>query len=212
MHIPDGLLDLKTITGATMVSIPTLSLAVKKTRQRLQEKFIPLTAALAAFIFIAQMLNFPISPGTSGHLIGAFLLTLLLGPWMAMIALSLVLVVQAFLFQDGGLLTLPVNILNMAVIGCMVSAFYIRVLNGRFHKKTGWISGMLIIAGCVLAVTAMAAAGAVEFWISGLFELKVISGLLIGSHILIGLIEGVITLLIVRFVMKVRPDLFNEST
>lgn len=210
MHIPDGLLDLKTTVATTAVTSFFLYKAFGRIKNTLEEKVVPVVASLGAFVFVLQMINFPVSAGTSGHVTGAFLLTYLLGPWMSMIVLSLVLFVQSIIFQDGGITALPANILNMAILGSLVSAMILNIFKLKNSREPEPFSNkIVIIGGCVFAVVAMAVAGALEFWASGLFELKTILILLGGSHVLIGIGEAIITLFILSFLKKLKPEILN---
>ena len=207
MHIPDGLLDTKTTVLAAAVSLPVLTYAARRVKKELDDKYIPVTAAMAAFVFIAQMINFPISAGTSGHLIGAFLLTFLIGPWLSMLTITLVLLVQAFLFQDGGILALPANILNMAVIAPLAAVLWIKLFSGT----KSWLRHMRIVPGAIFSLVCMSFVGAMELWMSGLFEFRFISSTLVSAHLIVGLGEGFISLMIIRFVQKVKPELTYAS-
>ena len=141
MHIPDGFLDLKTSLAADALSVGALTLALRDARRTLPPRRVPLLGLAAAFIFAGQMLNFPVAGGTSGHLVGSVLAAALLGPGAAVIALTAVLVVQCFVFADGGVLALGANIFNMGVIGALVGyALYrlvYRQLGGRVARGGG---------------------------------------------------------------------------
>ena len=120
MHIPDGFISAPVATAGIVVAAGCIAYAVKATNEKMGEKQIPLMGVLAAFIFAAQMLNFPIAGGTSGHLIGAALAAILLGPWAGILIMTCVLAVQCLVFQDGGLFALGVNIFNMGIVASFV--------------------------------------------------------------------------------------------
>lgn len=181
----------------------SLGYALKKTKKILKEKMIPLMGVMAAFIFAAQMLNFPVLGGTSGHLLGGVLASVTLGPYAGCIVLSLVLIVQCLIFQDGGPTALGANILNMAVVGTIVS-YYLYVLFKIIFKKNtllsvfmaSWFSVFLASTFCAL-----------ELAISGTSPLRIVLPAMVFVHIFIGIGEAVITTLVLSFILKVRPDL-----
>jgi len=203
MHIPDGFLDLKTWAGLAVVSGVFLGLAIKKTNKKLGEKQVPLLGVTAAFIFAAQMLNFPVAGGTSGHFMGGLLAGILLGPLSGLLVMSTVLILQCLIFQDGGLTALGANIFNMGIIGGFF-AYYLWVgLSKILGKSAGifvsaWVSIILAASFCAL-----------ELAISGTVPLKIVLPAMAGIHTLIGLGEGIITVGVLSFVTKVRPDLLE---
>lgn len=204
MHIPDGFLTPQVFLPFWVVAAGGLTYALKKTKQILKEKMIPLMGVTAAFIFAAQMLNFPIIGGTSGHLLGGVLAAVLLGPYAGAIVLSLVLIVQCLIFQDGGLTVLGANIFNMAFLGAMGGYFIYRLLNKRIE---------LIISvgiGSWLSVVIASFACAIELAISGTSALKIVLPAMVGIHMLIGIGEAIITCLVISFILKVRPDLIYK--
>ena len=120
MHIPDGFVNIPVAAATYVASGGSLAYAVRRTNEELGEKQVPLMGVMGAFIFAAQMLNFPVAGGTSGHLIGGALAAILLGPWAGMLIMASVLIVQALIFQDGGLVALGANVFNMGVVACLV--------------------------------------------------------------------------------------------
>src|SRR3972149_10260797 len=128
MHIPDGFLSLAVSLGLWLFSILAAGYAVKRVSHDLDERQVPLMGVLAAAIFAGQMLNFVVAGGTSGHLMGAALAVILLGPWAAILVMTTVVAVQALIFQDGGLLSLGANLFNMAIVGVAVSYMAYRTL------------------------------------------------------------------------------------
>jgi cobalt/nickel transport system permease protein len=211
MHIPDGFLTtLVALVLWALVLIP-LSIALNKVGKRAGERQVPLMGVLAAAIFAGQMLNFTVAGGTSGHLMGAALATILLGPWAAMLVLTTVVGVQALIFQDGGLLALGANILNMAVIGVMVSHFVYRTLQGLARGKP-W--GMLVggfLAAWVSIVVAALAAG-LELAVSGTSPANLAIPAMGGIHMLIGIGEGLITVGALTFLKAARRDLLQPQS
>jgi cobalt/nickel transport system permease protein len=160
---------------------------------------------MSAFIFAAQMLNFPVAGGTSGHLLGGVLAAVLLGPYAGAIVISVVLTAQCLIFQDGGLTTLGANIFNMAIIGTIGGYLIYNVIHKFAKGKTGMVVAIAISAW--LSVVLASSACAVELAISGTIPLSVALPAMAGIHSLIGLGEAVITCLVVSFVLGVRPDL-----
>ncbi|MCG0277493.1 MAG: energy-coupling factor ABC transporter permease [Thermanaeromonas sp.] len=195
MHIPDGFLDAKTWLGATALSGAALYYALKKTQERWEDRQLPALGTMAAFIFAAQMVNFPVGGGTSGHLLGAALATFFLGPWGANVVLTTVLIIQALLFADGGITALGANVLNMAVIGPWVaqgvySLVGYRNLGGTF--LAAWLS-----------IVAAALACSLELAFSGIVPLRLVVPAMLGWHSLIGIGEGLITCGVVIFLKRI---------
>jgi len=206
MHIPDGFLNAGTMAGTAVVSAGGLANAVRVVSKKLGEKQMPLMGILAAFVFAAQMLNFPVAGGTSGHFLGAALCAILLGPWASVIILSLVLIAQCFIFQDGGMLALGANIFNMGIIGGLGSYYLyrlgIKLLGDNLRSKM--LSGYFAAwASVVLASTACS----LELAVSGVSPLGVVLPAMLGVHAIIGLVEGAITVAALALVRSTRPDL-----
>lgn len=205
MHIPDGFLTPNTWASAWLVSVGGIAYCLKKTACILKDKMIPLMGVMSAFIFAAQMLNFPVMAGTSGHLLGGVLAAVFLGPFAGAVVLSCVLIVQCLVFQDGGLTALGANILNMALIGTMPGYLIYRIIRKIISGNKGIIIGASIAAW--LSVVLASIACSVELAVSRISPLRIVLPAMAGVHILIGIGEAVITGLIVSFVLKVRPDL-----
>lgn len=214
MHIPDGFLNIPVITTTYMVSAGTLTLIWKKIQRQFSEQSIPRVAILAAFIFIVQMINIPISGGTSGHLLGGFLAALLVGPYVGIFLISLVLTVQMFVFQDGGLTALGANILNMGIASITGSYFLYRFIFSRFKKdfQKSPLRTVTIFFCAWLAVEIGAVLCGFELSLSGLANWKIVVGLMAGVHAIIGILEGVMTVLIFRAIQKLRPDLIYQNS
>ena len=208
MHIPDGFIDLPTSAAFAGASAVAVAGAVKGARKQLSEQSAPLAGLTAVFIFAVQMLNFPVAAGTSGHLIGATLAMVLVGPYAATLALVVVLIIQAFLFADGGLTALGLSIFNMAVISVWVSFAVFMLLKKIFPKTKSW----LVIATFVSALISVPAA-AIGFVIqyaigaNATFSVGTVLNAMVGTHILIGIGEAIITALTVSAVLASRSDL-----
>jgi cobalt/nickel transport system permease protein len=205
MHIPDGFLTPEVAAACAVPAIGAVGYGLRRASRELDERRVPLLGVTAAFVFAAQMLNFPVAGGTSGHFLGAALAAILLGPWLASVVLAVVLVVQSFVFADGGVTALGANVLNMGVIGALVVGGLMvgaqRVLpprRGAFLAVAG--------AGAWLAVMAGATATALELAISGTVPLGTVLPAMLGVHAVIGVGEAVITVAAVSAVMSTRPD------
>jgi len=205
MHIPDGLLNIPTQVGTSAVTVGALYYSLRRTGQSLQDRQIPLLGVTAAFVFAAQLINFPVFGGTSGHLIGGTLSAVILGPWAAVITMSTVIVIQALLFQDGGITALGANLLNMAVITPLIG-YYLHRAGAAVSGRKWWRTAALFVASMV-SVMASAAAASVELALSGTIPLKVVLLPMLGWHVLIGAGEGIITTIILGYLLQVRSDL-----
>lgn len=208
MHIPDGFLSGVVSILMWIIAIVVVGYALKRVSKDLGERQVPLMGVLAAAIFAGQMLNFAVAGGTSGHLMGAALATILLGPWAAVLVLTTVVGVQALIFQDGGLLALGANIFNMGVIGVAVSYMVYQTVQ-RFAGGRKW--GMFLggFAAGWLSVVIAALAVALELAVSGTSPANVAVPAMAGIHALIGVGEGLITIGALAFVYAVRPDMLT---
>lgn len=210
MHVPDGFLSAPVSLLAWAVSGGTIALALNRVQNNYQARTVPLMGVCAAFIFAAQMVNFPIPGGTSGHLLGGTLAGIVLGPWAGTLAIAVVFVVQAVMFQDGGLTALGANILNMGVVGTF-GGYYL-------YKTIRWSLGMqrwrsMAIATSVAAWTSVVVASAmaaIELALSGTVPLTVALWALVGWHVVIGIGEAIITVMAVGYIWRSRPDLLFD--
>ncbi len=206
MHIPDGFLNPATLAATWVASSGSVGYGVHRLRRELDERQVPLMGVTAAFIFAAQMMNFTVAGGTSGHLLGGALAAILLGPWAAMLALTSVLAVQALVFQDGGLLALGANIWNMAVVGVLVAWAVYRALARLWGQKT-WGQALAAFLAAWTSVFVASLMASVELALSGASPWRVVLPAMGGVHALIGIGEGIITLATLALVRAVRPDL-----
>ena len=207
MHITDGFLDVKTWTILAIVSAIGVGLSVKKVNKDIGEKQIPLMGVMAAFVFVAQMINFPVPGGTSGHFLGGVLSVILLGPFAGLIVMSSVLIIQCLIFQDGGLTALGANIFNMGIIGAVVG-WYIYISLSRLIKNDKGLFISAFIAAWVSTVLS-AAACAVELGIAGIVPVKIAVVSMSIVYALIGIGEGLITAAALGFILNLRPDLLR---
>lgn len=204
MHIPDGFLNLPTAAGTFLLSGAAAAVSAKKIKSEVQEEKIPLYGVTAALIFAAQMVNFPIINGTSGHLIGGLLAALIAGPFGGFLIMASVLIVQALLFADGGISALGANIFNMAFIGSLV-IYYVY----RFFYRVLKNNSLAIFISAWLSVVLSAAACAIELWLSGRASLSVVITAMVGIHALIGIGEGLITFGVVQAIKSVKADILQ---
>jgi cobalt/nickel transport system permease protein len=206
MHIPDGFLSVLVALVTWGLSILVVAYALWRVGRELEERQVPLMGVLAAAIFAGQMLNFSVTGGTSGHLLGAALATILLGPWAAVLVLTCVVSVQALIFQDGGLLALGSNIFNMGIIGVAVSYTAYRTVQKLAGNKTwGLYAGGFIAAWCSIFIASLACA--IELALSGTSPANIAIPAMGGIHALIGIGEGLITVGALAFLHASRPDL-----
>jgi cobalt/nickel transport system permease protein len=211
LHIPDGFLSVVIALIFWLVTIIFIGLAISKTNQSLGEKQIPLMGVMAAFIFAAQMLNFPVAGGTSGHFLGGALAAIVLGPWAGILVMTAVIGVQGLLFQDGGLLAMGANIFNMGILTAVIGFGLYRMV---IHQKRG---ARLAVAGIGAWIATMAAAliTGLQLWLSGTTRLEIVIPALVGVHALIGIGEALITVAALTYIEQIRPDLVvteNDTT
>jgi cobalt/nickel transport system permease protein len=210
MHIPDGFLSTLVAIVFWAISALGVGYALRRVGKDLGERQVPLMGVLAAAIFAGQMLNFSVTGGTSGHLLGAALATILLGPWAAIIVLTSVVSIQALIFQDGGLLALGANLFNMAIIGVTVSYFvYTSVQRLARGRSWGIFVGGFTAAWLSIVVAALAAA--LQLALSGTSPANISVPAMGGVHMLIGIGEGLITVGALAFLYAARRDLFSAG-
>jgi cobalt/nickel transport system permease protein len=210
LHIPDGFLNLPVILVTWAIAIALIVVSLSKSQAEYQERAVPLMGVCAAFIFAAQMINFPIPGGTSGHLLGGTLAGALLGPWAGSLVMVAVFIVQSVFFQDGGLTVLGANILNMGLIGTFAGYYLykaIRVAIGR-NKLSGMVVGAAVAAWTSVVVAALVCA--VQLAISGTVPLSVALTAMTIWHVLIGIGEAAITVIALTFIWRTRPDMFYD--
>ena len=208
LHAPDGFLTIPVAAVMWLLTVVVLAVAVRRTNATLTERAVPLLGVMAAFIFAAQMFNFQVFGGTSGHLLGGVLAAVLLGPWAGTLVMACVVAVQAFVFQDGGLVVMGANIFNMGVIGTLggfvLYLWLARLLGGEERARipaagiAGWFS---VVVG--------AAAMAVQLAASDTSPLGVALPAMLGVHALIGVGEALITMAALAFIAVTRSDLLR---
>jgi len=210
MHIPDGFLSTLVSLGLWAVSIVAVGFALRRVGRELDQRQVPLMGVLAAAIFAGQMLNFTVAGGTSGHLLGAALATILVGPWAAVVVLTTVVSIQALVFQDGGLLALGANLFNMAIVGTTV-AYSVYTSIRKLAGERSW--GLLVggVAAAWASIVAAALACALELAVSGTSPANIAVPAMGGIHMLIGVGEALITFGALAFLYAARRDLFGRD-
>lgn len=209
MHIPDGFIDVKTAAVTAGLSAAGVGLALSQVKRQLPPRKVPMLGLSAAFLFAAQMVNFPVAAGTSGHLIGGALVTALLGPAAAIVVVTAVLIVQCFLFADGGVVALGANVFNMAILGAGGSALVLAAVKRLLPGERGLITGVAFAGWCSVLFAALGCAGQLAW--SGTVSWKAAFPAMTLTHIIIGIGEGVITALVFLFVQRTRPDIATAS-
>jgi cobalt/nickel transport system permease protein len=208
LHAPDGFLSLPVALVMWALTLVVLAVAVRRTNRTLDDRAIPLMGVMAAFIFAAQMFNFQVIGGTSGHLLGGVLAAALLGPWAGTLVMACVVAVQALVFQDGGLVVMGGNIFNMGVVGTLggyaVYRGVARVLGGEARGRipaagiAGWLS--VVVGSAFMAV---------QLGISGTTDLALALPAMLSVHAVIGIGEGLITMAALGFIAVTRADLLG---
>jgi len=210
MHIPDGFLSVTVSIIMWAISLAVVGYALKRANRELGERQAPLMGVLAACIFAGQMLNFSVTGGTSGHLVGAAIATILLGPWAAILVMTSVVGVQALVFQDGGLLALGANIFNMGVIGVTVAYFTYQTIQKLTRgRRWGVFAGGFAAAWLSIFIASLACA--LQLALSGTSPANVAVPAMGGIHALIGIGEGLITVGALAFLSATRRDLLQTG-
>ena len=207
LHAPDGFFSLPVAVAGYVAAAVFIGIAIRQTNKNINERIVPMMGVMAAFIFAAQMLNFPVAGGTSGHLIGGALAAIILGPWAAILVMTAVVGLQALLFQDGGLVVLGINLLNMSIISVLAGygAYWV-------FRKLGTSFKHLMIGGFIAAwvsVVISAASTALMLGMSGTTPLALALPAMTGVHMLIGIGEGLITVFALSFIHAARPALLQ---
>lgn len=205
MHIPDGFVDAKTAVAAAGLSAVGLGFALRRVRHDLPARRTPLLGLSAAFLFAAQLVNFPIAGGTSGHLMGGVLVAALLGPSAAVVVMATVLVVQCLLFADGGLSALGSNLFDMGVLGTAGGYLVYRTVARRLRNLSGQLAAIAFAGWCSVVLAAIGCAGQLAW--SGTVAFAVAFPVMAAAHMVVGLGEGLISALVLLTIRRARPDL-----
>lgn len=208
MHVPDGFIDGPTSLAAACAAATAVAVSLRRVGAADDDRVIPLAGMVSAFVFAMQMLNFPVAGGTSGHLLGGALAAVLVGPWLGMIVVGVVLIVQALVFADGGLSAIGVNIVLMAIVTVAVGYGAFRVVTiaiGRGPRQTVVAAGV----GAWASVVASSLVFSALFALGGTVDISLVTltGAMVGVHTLIGIGEAFITAATVSAIIAVRPDL-----
>lgn len=212
MHVPDGFLDAPTSVATGALAVAGVALALRGARRELDDRTAPMAGLVATFVFAGQMMNFPVGAGTSGHLLGGALAAVLVGPWSAILCISVVLLVQGLLIADGGITALGTNITLMALVGVVVGWGVFTVLRRVLPTRPSSVAPAAAVAALV-TVPVVAAVFAGLFAIGGIAPVdggKVLVAM-VGWHVVIGIGEALITGLVVASVMSTRPDLVHGA-
>jgi cobalt/nickel transport system permease protein len=208
MHIPDGFLSPEVAAGSAVIAAGAVGIGLRRAEARLDDRLIPLLGVTGAFVFAAQMLNFPVAGGTSGHFLGAALATILLGPWLACLVLAVVLATQSFVFADGGVSALGANVLNMGVLGALATGGLMLAARRVLPRRRGMLLGVAG-AGAWLAVVAGAAGTSASLALSGTVPLGTVLPAMLAVHVVIGVGEAIVTVAALSALMATRPDLIG---
>jgi cobalt/nickel transport system permease protein len=209
MHIPDGFLDAKTAVATGALAATGLTVALRQAQRTLPSGRVPLLGLSAAFVFAAQMVNFPVVGGTSGHLLGAVLVGALLGPGAAVVVISAVLIVQCLMFADGGLSALGANIFNMGIVGGAGGWLVYRLVSRSVKGVFGCVMAAVFAGWCSTVLAAVACAG--ELAVSRTARWPVVLPAMTGIHMLIGVGEGLVTGLVLTGIAGARPELLQPD-
>ncbi len=211
MHIPDGYLSFSVLITAFVIAAIFWIICFKSVK--LTEKQVPIMGLLTALFFAAMMMNYPVVGGTTAHLLGGAAIGLILGPFAGGISITIILVLQAFLFGDGGLTTLGANVLNMAVIGVLVPCILFIILNKLFKADGKKLFAIIFICAFASDVLAAIAAGTELGLSQPVFQygLSVAVPAMAINHSIIGVAEGVVTMILIGTLLKLRPDVLEQS-
>ena len=212
MHVPDGFIDATTSLATGAVAVAGVALALRGARRELDDRTAPMAGLVATFVFAGQMMNFPVGAGTSGHLLGGTLAAVLAGPWTAVLAITVVLLVQALLMADGGITALGTNVTLMALVAVVVGWLVFRGMRAVLPRRTTSVAPAAAI-GAFVSVPAAALAFTGIYAVGGTapVPLDAVLAAMLSWHLVIGLGEAAITGLVVASVVAVRPDLVHGA-
>jgi cobalt/nickel transport system permease protein len=208
MHAPDGFLEPVVAVTTALIAIAVVALSLRMSSREMGDRQVPMAGLAAAFVFAVQMVNFPVAAGTSGHLLGGALAAVLLGPWLGCLVVTVVIVVQALLFADGGVTALGVNVVNMAVVTSFAGWATFRLSRRILPANAGGVIGATgLAAGVSVVLSSVAFSLEWLFGASAPVAFDTVFGAMVGVHTLIGIGEGLISALVVAAVLAARPDL-----
>ena len=204
MHIPDGFLSTPVWAALDVAAAPAAVYMARRAQSEFEERRVPLLGVMGAFVFAAQMINFPVGAGTSGHLVGSALLACTLGPAAAGVVMTAILAIQALVFQDGGILALGANVVNMAVLGVLAGYLPYRLWGaGRARKAAIFAGGALsVLVGALLAIS--------QLLLSGIRMPPAVLSVSLGLFLIAALLEGAITLAVVQSLEAIHPRFVRQ--
>jgi len=209
MHIPDGLMDPIIFAIGWIIAIIVIGISSKIINKKIDNKQIPLMGTLAAGIFVAQMLNFPIGGGTTGHLVGAALAAIFVGPMAGMVVITVILIIQCLMFGDGGITALGLNIVNMAIIGCITGWYVYKIFPEKYQVPgiftAAWLAVFLGSLACALELAVSYSLSGGAYGIPASISIP----MMLGYHTLIGIGEAIITTGVITFVSQISPDMLK---
>jgi cobalt/nickel transport system permease protein len=208
MHIPDGYLNLPSSVSAAVIATGGVGVSLRKAKAALSDRVVPLAGLAAAFIFVLQMLNFPIAGGTSGHFLGGALAAILLGPSVGVVVIAVVIIVQGLVFADGGISALGLNVINMALVTAIVGWLVFRGLMAVLPKTaTSAVAATALASWSSVVAASVAFTGEYAIGGGGQVPVSRVFGAMVGVHALVGIGEGILSGLVVSSVLATRPDL-----
>ena len=212
MHVPDGFIDAPTSIATGVIAAVGIAVCLRGARKELDERTAPMAGLVASFVFAAQMINFPVAAGTSGHLLGGALGAVLVGPYTGALCVAVVLMIQALFFADGGLTALGTNIVDMALVTTVVAFVVVKLLLAVLPKTRGSVVGAAFVAALV-SVPVSAVVFTLVYAVGGTASVPIgtVLAAMVGVHVLIGIGEAVITAATVASVLAVRPDLVRAA-
>ena len=199
VHIPDGFLATPVWVTLDAAAVPAAGYIVRRAQREFDEARIPLLGVMGAFVFAAQMINFPVGIGTTGHLVGGALLAFTLGPAAASVVMAAILTIQALVFQDGGILALGANVVNMAIVGVLAAWLPFHLWGGGPRRKAA------IFAGGTLSVLVSAVLALAELLMSGVRMPGAVLGVSLALFLVSALLEGAITLAVIQALESIQP-------
>jgi cobalt/nickel transport system permease protein len=212
VHVPDGFIDAPTSIAAGVIAAAGIAVCLRGARKELDERTAPMAGLVASFVFAAQMINFPVAAGTSGHLLGGALAAVLVGPYTGALCVAVVLMIQALFFADGGLSALGTNVIDMALVTTVVAIVLVRLLLAMLPKTKGSVVAASFVAALV-SVPVSALVFTLIYAIGGTASVSIgtVLAAMVGVHVLIGIGEALITAATVASVLAVRPDLVHAA-
>jgi cobalt/nickel transport system permease protein len=212
MHVPDGFLDAPTSLVTAALAATAVAIALRGARRELDDRIAPLAGIIATFVFAGQMINFPVAGGTSGHLMGGALTAVLVGPYTGLLCMTVVLVVQALLFADGGITALGTNIVLMGLVAVVVGYVVFRGALAVLPRRISMVAPAAAL-GAIASVAASASTFVLLYSVGGVVPIPFDTLLtaMLGVHVLIGIGEAVITFMVVAGIVAVRPDLVHGA-